>query len=187
MLAVVCTSEKTHIEQALACLMWQIGTLGPNGALRQHSAESGVDLSVDGSQPQTSASPPGPAPLVSVVPQEVSTPSATPQDLDSSDERGRQSVASPPVNSLVPSPGPSTGCALPAGLNQPAQQYGSCTTLQGAAPDFQLLWSIPEDPVQPVGGRRYGTPFALHAKPMTHHLFLCFVGIGLLPFISKEN
>lgn len=151
-LAVAHTNTAAQFEQSFACSMEQIGTLGLNGALRQHSAEAGVDLSVDGVEPQTSASPPGPVPRVAVVPQDVSMPSPTQPDLDSSDGGGRQSQAPPPVQPSVPGPSNSTGCALSAG--QSAQQFGSCTALQGAAPDFQLLWSIPNDILQSAGGRR---------------------------------
>jgi hypothetical protein len=130
----------------------QVGNQASNGALRKHSTASGIDLSMPESAP-------APGPLSDSAPPPASIPilpasaGGSPSPMENEDDR---EGATAPAQAPAPSPGNAVDCNLAAGPGQAPVAYGSCTSLQGAAPDFRLLWRIAaENPDVATGGRRY--------------------------------
>eukprot|EP00884_Botryococcus_braunii_P017823 jgi/Botrbrau1/4724/Bobra.0218s0038.2 len=128
-----------------------VGNQASNGGLREHSTASGIDLSIP-------APAPAPGPLLDSAPPPASIPilpasaGGSPSPMENEDDREE---ATAPGQASAPSPGNAVDCSLAAGPGQAPVAYGSCTSLQGAAPDFRLLWRIAaENPDVATGGRR---------------------------------
>jgi hypothetical protein len=155
----MCTSFPSPCPQK-RCLGLQFGTLGRNGALREHSAASGVELSIPGTASSASPGPGLGAAAPSLPPSNNSGLLPASANGSPAPTTGDSDPADPPspaqASAQAPSPGNSPVCTLAAGPGQAEVPYSSCTVLQGAAPDFQLLWSVPSDSAAPAaGGRRY--------------------------------